>query len=270
RRERRVDAAGRPGRVTPPQPPSPRPPRTALSHAGGMPARAAAHDAADDPRRGHHRRSVVSPRRRRRWDGGDQPQDRAGRGALQGEADSRCGRSGRRPAHDRGHVGRRHRHGGDQPPRRQHPARDALHGVVHERLGPRACRRASPALAERGGVHLRRPPAGPGRLWLMLPASPMLYYLEEMSTRLGIVTKRGICRNLRVHYSHAAAVALIIPVVLSNVITTGADLSGASAALQLLTGIAWEWWTIPLAALTASTLVFARYRTISRFLPLLP
>ena len=110
---------------------------------------------------------------------------------------------------------------------------------------------------------------GTGLLWLMLLSTPMLYYLEEMSTRLGIVTKRGICRNLRVHYSHAAAVAIIIPVVLSNVITTGADLSGASAALQLLTGIAWEWWTIPLAALTASTLVFASYRTISRFLLLL-
>ena len=110
---------------------------------------------------------------------------------------------------------------------------------------------------------------GTGLLWLMLLSTPMLYYLEEMSTRLGIVTKRGICRNLRVHYSHRAAAALIIPVVLANVITTGADLSGASAALQLLTGIAWEWWTIPLAALTASTLVFASYRTISRFLLLL-
>src|SRR5205807_2364229 len=110
---------------------------------------------------------------------------------------------------------------------------------------------------------------GTGLLWLMLLSTPMLYCLEEMSTRLGIVTKRGICRNLRVHYSHRAAAALIIPVVLANVITTGADLSGASAALHLLTGIAWEWWTIPLAALTASTLGFASYRTISRFLLLL-
>src|SRR5438132_4829367 len=49
---------------------------------------------------------------------------------------------------------------------------------------------------------------GTGLLWLMLLSTPMLYYLEEMSTRLGIVTKRGICRNLRTHYSHGAAAVM--------------------------------------------------------------
>ncbi len=110
---------------------------------------------------------------------------------------------------------------------------------------------------------------GTGLLWLMLLSTPMLYYLEEMSTRLGVVTKRGIGRILRAHYGSLIAAAIIAPVVLSNIITIGADLAGTGAALEVLTGIAWAWWTVPLAALLALTLIFAGYRTISRFLLLL-
>ena len=110
---------------------------------------------------------------------------------------------------------------------------------------------------------------GTGLLWLMLLSTPMLYYLEEMSTRLGAVTKHGIGRILKIHYGNRLAAAVILPVVLSNTITVGADLAGTSAALGLLTGIVWQWWVIPLAALMAFSLIYASYRTISRFLLLL-
>ncbi len=110
---------------------------------------------------------------------------------------------------------------------------------------------------------------GTGLLWLMLLSTPMLYYLEEMSTRLGVVTKRGVGRILKTHYGTRLAAAVIAPVVLSNIITIGADLAGTSAALGLLTGIGWEWLVVPLAALMAFSLIYASYRTISRFLLLL-
>jgi Mn2+/Fe2+ NRAMP family transporter len=74
---------------------------------------------------------------------------------------------------------------------------------------------------------------------------------------------------LRTQYGPRVAAAVMGPVVLSNIITIGADLSGTGAALQLLTGIAWEWWIVPLAVFLASSLIFASYRTISRFLLLL-
>ena len=110
---------------------------------------------------------------------------------------------------------------------------------------------------------------GTGLLWLMLLSTPMLYYLEEMSTRLGVVTKHGIGRILKIHYGNRLAAAVILPVVLSNTITVGADLAGTSAALGLLTGSVWQWWVVPLAALMAFSLIYASYRTISRFLLLL-
>jgi Mn2+/Fe2+ NRAMP family transporter len=110
---------------------------------------------------------------------------------------------------------------------------------------------------------------GTGLLWLMLLSTPILYYLEEMSTRLGIVTKRGIVRILKSRYGGRVAALVVAPVILSNAITIGADVSGTSAALGLLTGTAWQWWVLPLAAALTGTLVFASYRTISRFLLLL-
>ena len=107
---------------------------------------------------------------------------------------------------------------------------------------------------------------GVGLLWLMTLCTFILYYLEEMSTRLGVVTKHGICALLRMHYGRGVAAAVFAPVMFSNVITIAADLAGTGAAMELLTGIAWEWWIIPLAALLATTLIFASYRVISRFL----
>jgi len=110
---------------------------------------------------------------------------------------------------------------------------------------------------------------GTGLLWLMFLTTPMLYCLEEMSTRIGVVTKRGLARVLKVYYSPRVAAAVLAPIVCSNVITMGADLSGTGAAIGLLSGTAWEWWVAPLAILMAASLIYAGYRTVSRFLLLL-
>jgi len=110
---------------------------------------------------------------------------------------------------------------------------------------------------------------GFGLLWLMLLSTPMLYYLEEMSTRLGVVTKHGLGRIVRVRYGRGVAMAVVLPLIVSNIITLGADLAGTGAAIQLLTGVAWEWWIVPLAVALGVMLVYLSYRTISRFLLLL-
>jgi len=107
---------------------------------------------------------------------------------------------------------------------------------------------------------------GFGLLWLMLLSTPMLYCLEEISTRLGTVTKRGISRTLCVRYGRGVAAAIVLPVIASNVIAIGADFAGTASGVQLVTGIAWEWWVLPVAAVMGYTLVFSSYRTLSRFL----
>lgn len=103
-------------------------------------------------------------------------------------------------------------------------------------------------------------------LWLMLLSTPILYYLEEMATRLGVVTKRGMAKLLLARYGRGVAIAIVGPVILSNVITIGADLAGTASAVQLVTGVSWEWWVLPVAAVLGTLLVGASYQTVSRFL----
>lgn len=106
-------------------------------------------------------------------------------------------------------------------------------------------------------------------LWLMLVSTPILYFLEDMSARLGIVGKHGIARVLCRRYGTAAAFVIVIPTLFSNVITIGADLSGTAVAVQLLTGVRWVWWVIPIAALLGVLLVGASYKVVSRVLLIL-
>jgi Mn2+/Fe2+ NRAMP family transporter len=110
---------------------------------------------------------------------------------------------------------------------------------------------------------------GFGLLWLMLVSTVDLYVLEEMSTRLAIVYQRGFARVLRDRFGlHVAAVVGAI-FVASNVATLGADVAGACAALQLITGVPWQVFVVPFVAFVGAALVRGSYAQISRFLLLL-
>src|SRR5262249_58276193 len=89
------------------------------------------------------------------------------------------------------------------------------------------------------------------------------------SARLGIVGKRGIGRVLCRRYGTAVALVIVIPTLVSNVITIGADLSGTASAVELLTGGSWVWWVLPIAMLLGALLVGAGYQAVSRVLLLL-
>lgn len=106
-------------------------------------------------------------------------------------------------------------------------------------------------------------------LWLMLLSTPILYYLEDMSARLGIVGKRGVSRLLRHQYGATVASVIVIPTLFSNVITVGADLSGTASAAQLLTGIPWTWWVVPITVALGVLLIAASYQAVSRVLLIL-
>jgi Mn2+/Fe2+ NRAMP family transporter len=50
----------------------------------------------------------------------------------------------------------------------------------------------------------------------------------------------------------------------STTVSVGADLAGTCAAIQLVTGVHWAWWVIPLAAFLGYALIRGSYRTITR------
>ncbi len=110
---------------------------------------------------------------------------------------------------------------------------------------------------------------GFGLLWLMVVSTVVLYVLEEMSARLGVVHKRGFAYVLRERFGPRTAAVLGGIFVASNVATLGADIAGASAAIGLVTGLPWRLFVLPFGAVVGYALIKGSYAQISRVLLLL-
>ncbi len=105
-----------------------------------------------------------------------------------------------------------------------------------------------------------------GLAWLVLLVIPMLAVVQTIAARIGVVSRRGLEDCIAVTYGRPLALAALAAVLLVNIVTLAADLEGGSAALQLLTGVDYRWFIVPIAALTGATLVFATYNAIARIL----
>ena len=103
-------------------------------------------------------------------------------------------------------------------------------------------------------------------LWLMAVSTVVMYVLEEMSTRLAVVHRQGLAHVLRERFGFRSAAVLGAVFVASNVATLGADVAGGAIALELISGIPWQVFVVPLTALVGYVLVRGSYAQISRFL----
>jgi Mn2+/Fe2+ NRAMP family transporter len=102
--------------------------------------------------------------------------------------------------------------------------------------------------------------------WLTLLVIPMLMVIQAIAAQVGTVTKKGLEDCVRSAYGRFWAFAALAALLVVNVLTLAADLEGGSAAVEMLTGIAYRWWVAPLGVLTIAVLVFGNYRTIERVL----
>src|SRR5690349_16669720 len=69
-------------------------------------------------------------------------------------------------------------------------------------------------------------------LWLALLTTPLMMAVQEMSARLGLVTRRGLGALLRRYVSRRVAVVLCFMLLVVNAINIGADLSAMAAVSQ--------------------------------------
>lgn len=107
------------------------------------------------------------------------------------------------------------------------------------------------------------------QLWLMLLTIPMLIEIEEMSARVGVVTKHGLNSNIKKHFGLKVALSAGLIVLICNIATIGADIAGMAAVSGLLTGISWIYFIIPIALILGYVLVKENFKKVSRFLFLL-
>ncbi len=102
--------------------------------------------------------------------------------------------------------------------------------------------------------------------WLLFLATPMLIVIQQMSAKVANVTKADLASLLRTTFGVRVATPAVLLMLIANVITMGADLLAMSAAIQLLTGVRYVYFVVPLAAAMGCMTIFFDYRTISKYL----
>jgi Mn2+/Fe2+ NRAMP family transporter len=106
--------------------------------------------------------------------------------------------------------------------------------------------------------------------WLVILVIPMLAAVQAISGRVGAVCGEGLETILKARYGRTIALIALVAVFVVNQLTLAADMEGGSAALQLLSGLNYRWFVVPIAVLTAATLTFANYNAVKRFLVYVP
>lgn len=105
---------------------------------------------------------------------------------------------------------------------------------------------------------------GYGQLWLMLIATPLLQAVVYACAVVGRITQRGFGELLREHYGRRVSLPASIILVVANIGLIAGDLVAIGSGIELLTGIAWEWFVAPVAAVLWYLTVYQNFATIKR------
>lgn len=107
------------------------------------------------------------------------------------------------------------------------------------------------------------------QLWLLILSTPMLIAVQAMCARLGDIKRKGLMLIIKEHYPPAVAYTVAGVLIIANMTTLGADLAGVAEVLGMITGTAFVWWVIPIAALIWAIVIFKSFHIIERYLLML-
>src|SRR5215212_9243065 len=82
-------------------------------------------------------------------------------------------------------------------------------------------------------------------LWALAFGTIIVIFLVEMSGRFAAVTGKAIPEALREHFGVRVTIPPMAVVLLLHLLTLSAEIGGVSLALQLITGISFRVWAIP-------------------------
>ncbi len=113
---------------------------------------------------------------------------------------------------------------------------------------------------------------GPGFLWTAPVLLPMMVCVVYLSSKLGLVSGRGLFAIIRQNYSRWFLFTMLTGVVIGNTIEAGADMGGMAAALNLFVPIPIGWTVVTLGLLILGLQIWGSYtliRNIFRVLSLI-
>jgi NRAMP (natural resistance-associated macrophage protein)-like metal ion transporter len=108
---------------------------------------------------------------------------------------------------------------------------------------------------------------GSSVLWTALITFPMMWTIQYICAKIGMVTGMGLAGVLRKHYPRRLLYPVVVGLVAANTINAGVDLGAIAAAINLLiprTPIAAT--TVPIAAIIVVVQIWGSYRFIERTL----
>ncbi len=84
-------------------------------------------------------------------------------------------------------------------------------------------------------------------LWALLLGTVCVMFLVEMAGRLTAVSKHTMIDAVREHFGFRFQFILLCAELSIDFLVLGAEIGGICIALQLVTGISFQWWAIPIA-----------------------
>ena len=104
-------------------------------------------------------------------------------------------------------------------------------------------------------------------LWTVIFMLPMMYVVQEMAGRIGVITGKGIAKNIKLHYSRFLLYPLVLLLLIANTINLGADLGAMASGTQLLIPQAnFTFLVILYAAIILALVIFVSYKRYARIL----
>lgn len=104
---------------------------------------------------------------------------------------------------------------------------------------------------------------GLAMLWTILPMTLALIVIQEMASRMGVVTGKGLADLIRENYGVKVTFYVMVGILIGNIGTTISEFAGIAASLELF-GVS-KYLSVPLAALAVWWLVTkGTYKKVER------
>jgi len=107
---------------------------------------------------------------------------------------------------------------------------------------------------------------GFSQLWLLLLSTPMMIAIQNIVSRIAIVTGKSLPEITKAFYSKKVTVIMILTLALANILTIGADLNAIAEIFKILTGYDTIYFLIFVTAFIAYLVTFGKYKTIKNVL----
>jgi len=105
---------------------------------------------------------------------------------------------------------------------------------------------------------------GLATLWTALLTFPLMAAVENICSRLGLVSGTGLAGILKEHYPRWVLYPAVALVFVANVVNIGADLGAIADAAGIIVGSPIPWLVVPIALGLLAVQIFAGYKQIDR------